>query len=85
MRIFSEFQRLNNTGQRWIFHICLFERHMAEETIVAFVTGSSRGIRGALARSFSEKGYAVAISYLKSESAAFEVREAINDGGYYMH
>jgi NAD(P)-dependent dehydrogenase (short-subunit alcohol dehydrogenase family) len=51
---------------------------MAQEKKVVLVTGSSRGIGAALARSFAEKGYGVAINYLKSEGAAFEVREAIN-------
>ena len=35
-----------------------------------FITGGSRGIGAEIVRLFSEKGYGVAFSYLKSESAA---------------
>ncbi len=51
---------------------------MANEKKVVLVTGSSRGIGAALARSFAEKGCCVAINYLKSERAASELRQAIN-------
>ena len=51
---------------------------MAEGKKVVLITGSSRGIGAALARSFAGKDYAVVINYLKSERAAFEVREALN-------
>ena len=47
---------------------------MAEEKKVVLITGSSRGIGAGLARSFAEKGYAVAINYLKSEQAAGRAR-----------
>ena len=50
---------------------------MAEVKKVVLITGSSRGIGAALARSFAEKGFAVAINYLKSERAAGEVLKAI--------
>lgn len=51
---------------------------MAEEKKVVLITGSSRGIGAGLAHSFAEKGYAVAINYLKSEQAAGELSEGIN-------
>jgi NAD(P)-dependent dehydrogenase (short-subunit alcohol dehydrogenase family) len=51
---------------------------MAEEKKVILITGSSRGIGAALARSFAEKGYAVAINYLKSDRAAGKLKEAID-------
>jgi acetoacetyl-CoA reductase/3-oxoacyl-[acyl-carrier protein] reductase len=51
---------------------------MAEEKKVVLITGSSRGIGAGLARRFAEKGYAVAINYLKSEQAAGELSEGIN-------
>jgi 3-oxoacyl-[acyl-carrier protein] reductase len=51
---------------------------MAEEKQVVLVTGSSRGIGAALARGFSEKGSFVIINYLRSEQAAFELRDDIN-------
>jgi len=51
---------------------------MAEEKKVVLITGSSRGIGAALARSFAEKGYAVAINYLKSERAAGQLQEGID-------
>ncbi|MGA2489652.1 MAG: SDR family oxidoreductase [Anaerolineales bacterium] len=51
---------------------------MAEEKKVVLITGSSRGIGAALARSFAEKDYSVAINYLKSEKAAFELQETLN-------
>jgi 3-oxoacyl-[acyl-carrier protein] reductase len=51
---------------------------VATEKKVVLITGSSRGIGAGLAHSFAEKGYAVAINFLKSERAAREVMEAIN-------
>jgi 3-oxoacyl-[acyl-carrier protein] reductase len=51
---------------------------MAEAKKVILITGASRGIGAALARSFAEKGHAVGINYLKSEQAAFELTQEIN-------
>jgi NAD(P)-dependent dehydrogenase (short-subunit alcohol dehydrogenase family) len=40
---------------------------------VALVTGASRGVGVAIARSLAEEGAAVVVDYLKSESCAQEV------------
>lgn len=45
------------------------------------VTGASRGIGAATARLAAARGYAVAVNYLRNESAASEVVEAITAAG----
>jgi 3-oxoacyl-[acyl-carrier protein] reductase len=48
---------------------------------VALVTGGSRGIGAEIARTLASKGYAVAVNYRASASAADAVCRAIADGG----
>ena len=49
---------------------------------IAIVTGASRGIGAATARLLGEKGYAVCVNYLNSESAAKKiVSDIIKSGG----
>jgi 3-oxoacyl-[acyl-carrier protein] reductase len=48
---------------------------------VAVVTGASRGVGAAIARSLAEAGAAVVVNYLKSESCAEEVARDIRKSG----
>jgi len=48
---------------------------------VALVTGASRGVGAAIARSLAEEGAAVVVNYLKSEGRAEEVARDIRGGG----
>ncbi|HKA78151.1 MAG TPA: SDR family oxidoreductase [Pseudolabrys sp.] len=50
---------------------------MAENQPVGIVTGASRGIGAATARLLARRGYAVAVNYLRNESAAHDVVRAI--------
>ena len=44
---------------------------------LVLISGSSRGLGAAMAKSFSEAGYKVAINYFKSEKAAKELSERL--------
>ena len=48
---------------------------------VALVTGGSRGVGAAIARSLAREGAAVVVNYLKSADKAEEVARSIRDGG----
>src|SRR6266849_6417353 len=55
---------------------------MADHQQICIVTGASGGIGAATARLAARRGYAVAVNYLRSESAARNVvREIDADGG----
>ena len=48
---------------------------------VALVTGGSRGVGAAIAKSLAQEGAAVVVNYLKSADKAGEVARSIRDGG----
>jgi NAD(P)-dependent dehydrogenase (short-subunit alcohol dehydrogenase family) len=50
---------------------------MAENQPVCVITGASRGIGAAIARLAARRGYAVAVNYLRNESAARNIVRAI--------
>ena len=46
---------------------------------LVLISGSSRGLGAAMAKSFSKAGYKVAINYFKSEKAAKELKKKLPD------
>jgi 3-oxoacyl-[acyl-carrier protein] reductase len=54
---------------------------MPDQSRVAIITGSSRGIGAAIAMRLARDGYAVVINYAGNAAAAEAVRLAIQDGG----
>ncbi len=46
-----------------------------------FITGGSRGIGAAVARTFAYKGWSVAFSYLNSESEASDLQQELAHRG----
>jgi len=46
---------------------------------VAIITGGARGIGGAIVEEFSREGAKVAFNYLKSEKAAIEMKQKVEE------
>ncbi|MBA62555.1 MAG: 3-ketoacyl-ACP reductase [Planctomycetaceae bacterium] len=54
----------------------------ATDSPVALITGSSRGIGAAIARTLGESGYRVVINYLQNEHAGNAILDELTDAGH---